>query len=195
MARIPRLTPTGRKAVLVLHIAGGVGWMGLDAGLLILAATGLSTDTGLTAASCYTAIGLVVPPAVLTLSLIMLATGLILGLGTKWGLLRYWWALVKLALGLMLTGLVLFALMPATVALPEAVASAGDGSGAAVRAALGATPVQLIFPPVVSFLALGFALALSVFKPWGKVQKLAAARERDSAMQVGDQPTTTVDGL
>jgi len=178
MARIPRLTPTGRKAVLVLHIAGGVGWLGLDVGLLILAATGLTTDTGRIAASCYTAIGLVVPPAVLTLSLIMLATGLILGLGTKWGLLRYWWVLVKLALGLVLTGLVLFALLPATVALPEAVASAGDGSGAAVRAALGATPVQLMFPPVVSFLALGFALVVSVFKPWGKVQRFAAVRKR-----------------
>ncbi|KRE58560.1 hypothetical protein ASG92_23175 [Arthrobacter sp. Soil736] len=104
MARIPRLTPTGRQAVLVVHIAGGVGWMGLDADLLILAATGLTTDAGRTAASCYTAIGLVVPPAVLTLSL-MLASGLILGLVTKWGLLRYCWVLVKLALGLVLTGL------------------------------------------------------------------------------------------
>jgi hypothetical protein len=178
MARIPRLTPTWRKTILVLHIAGGAGWMGLDAGLLILATTGLTTANGRTAASCYTAIGLVVPPAVLTLSLIMLATGLILGLGTKWGLLRYWWVLVKLALGLVLTGLVLFALLPATAALPEAVASAGDGGGAAVRAALGTTPVQLMFPPVVSFLALGFALVVSVFKPWGKVQRLAAVRER-----------------
>lgn len=79
MARLPRLTPTWRKTVLVLHIASGAGWMGLDAGLLILATTGLTTDTGRTAASCYTAIGLVVPPAVLTLSLIMLVTGLILG--------------------------------------------------------------------------------------------------------------------
>ena len=193
MARFPLLTPTGRKAVLVLHIAGGVGWMGLDAGLLILAATGLTTANGRTAASCYTAIGLIVPPAVLALSLIMLGTGLILGLGTKWGLLRYWWVLVKLALGLVLTGLVFFALLPATVALPEAVVSAGDGSGEAVRAALGATPVQLIFPPVVSFLALGFALALSVFKPWGKVQRLAAVREWDGAPHLGDQPTTTVE--
>jgi hypothetical protein len=124
MARIPRLTPTWRKAVLVLHIAGGVGWMGLDAGLLILATTGLTTDTGRTAASCYMAIGLVVPPAVLTLSLIMLASGLTLGMGTKWGLIRYWWVLVKLILGLVLTGLVFFALLPATVALPEAVVRA-----------------------------------------------------------------------
>jgi hypothetical protein len=178
MTRIPRLTPIWRKTVLVLHIAGGVGWMGLDASLVVLAATGLTTANGRTAASCYTAIGLVVPTAVLTLSLIMMATGLILGLGTKWGLIRYWWVLVKLALGLVLTGLVLFALLPATVALPDAVASAGDGGGAAVRAALGATPVQLMFPPVVSFLALGFALVVSVFKPWGKVHRFAAVRER-----------------
>jgi hypothetical protein len=177
MAKIPRLTPTGRKAVLVLHIAGGVGWMGLDAGLLILAATGLTTDNGRTAASCYTAIGLIVPPAVLTLSLIMLAGGLILGMGTKWGLLRYWWVVVKLVLGLVLTGLVFFALLPATVALPEAVVLAGDGSGAAVRAALGAAPVHLRFPPIGTSLALAIALVLSDFKPWGKVQRIAAERE------------------
>jgi hypothetical protein len=35
-----------------------------------------------------------------------------------------------------------------------------------------------MFPPVVSFLALGFALVVSVFKPWGKVQRFAAVRER-----------------
>ncbi len=168
MTRIPALTPTWRKTILVLHIAGGVGWMGLDTGLLILAATGLTTGSARTAAACYTAIGLLVPPAVLTLSLTMLATGLMLGAGTKWGLLRYWWVLVKLALGLVLTALVFFALLPLTSALPEAVVSAGDGGGAAVREALGAVPVQLMFPPVVSFLTLGFALALSVFKPWGR---------------------------
>ncbi|MBT2523853.1 hypothetical protein [Arthrobacter sp. ISL-28] len=178
MTRIPRLTPTWRKTVLVLHIAGGVGWMGLDVGLVILAATGLTTANGRTAVSCYTAIGLVVPPAVLTLSLIMLTTGLILGLGTKWGLLRYWWVLVKLALGLVLTGLALFALLPATMTLSDAVASEGDGGGAAVRASLGAIPVQLMFPPVVSFLALGFALVVSVFKPWGRLHKFAAVREQ-----------------
>lgn len=181
MTRIPTLTPSWRKTILVLHIAGGVGWMGLDTGLLILAATGLTTGSARTAAACYTAIGLLVPPAVPALSLIMLATGLMLGLGTKWGLLRYWWVLVKLALGLVLTALVFFALLPVTSALPEAVASAGDGGGSAVRAALGAAPVQLMFPPVVSFLALGFALALSVFKPWGRVRVLDTMREHAAA--------------
>jgi hypothetical protein len=181
MTRIPTLTQSWRKTILVLHIAGGVGWMGLDAGLLILAATGLTTGSARTAAACYTAIGLVVPPVVLTLSLTMLGTGLMLGLGSKWGLLRYWWVLLKLALGLVLTALVFFALLPLTSALPEAVVSAGDGGGAAVRSALGAVPVQLMFPPVVSFLALGFALALSVFKPWGRVRAMDTTREQAAA--------------
>jgi hypothetical protein len=34
--------------------------------------------------------------------LVCLATGLLLGLGTKWGLLRYWWVLVKLVVNLLL---------------------------------------------------------------------------------------------
>jgi hypothetical protein len=177
MTGIPRLSPGWRKTILVLHIAGGVGWMGLDVALVILAATGLSTDNGRIAASCYTAIGLIVPPAVPTLSLVMLTSGLMLGLGTKWGLLRYWWVLVKLGLGVVLTALVFVALLPVAAALPGIPASAGDGSGAAVREALGPAAVQLMFPPVVSFLGLGFALVVSVLKPWGMVGKSRAVRE------------------
>jgi hypothetical protein len=178
MNGIPRLSPVWRKTVLLLHIAGGVGWMGLDVALIILAATGLTTDNGRTAASCYAAIGLIVPPAVPTLSLIMLATGLMLGLGTKWGLIRYWWVLVKLTLGVVLAALVFVALLPVAGSLPEVAASAGNSGGPAIRAALGPAAVQLMFPPVVSFLALGFALVVSVYKPWGKVRKSRAVRER-----------------
>jgi hypothetical protein len=55
--------------------------------------------------------------------------------------------------------------------------------GQPVRAALGATPVRLMFPPVVSVLAMGFALVVSVFKPRGKVHKFAAVRERVGTQQ------------
>jgi len=166
-----RLLPQGwRKLVLLLHITGGVGWMGLDVGLLFLVFTGLLTDSGRTAVAVYTAIGIFVPPAVLALSLLMLATGLAQGLWTKWGLFEYWWVLVKLLLGIVLTALVFVALLPAVGSLPAELGDADGASGAAVRRALGAAPVQLLFPPIVSFLSLGFALVLAVYKPWGRVR-------------------------
>ncbi len=167
-----RLLPQGwRKLVLVLHIIGGVGWMGLDVGLLFLVFTGLLTENGRTAVAVYTALGIFVPPAVIALSLLMLVTGLIQGIWTKWGLFQYWWVFVKLLLGIVLTALVFVALLPAVGSLPAGLTDADGTSGAAVRRALGAAPVQLLFPPVVSFLSLGFAQVLAIYKPWGRLGK------------------------
>lgn len=39
-------------------------------------------------------------------------------------------------------------------------------SADAVRASLGSLPTQLMFPPIVSFMMLGAATILSIFKPW-----------------------------
>lgn len=166
----PFLTPAWRKALLALHIVAGVGWMGFDVALGILLFTAKTTADGSLAASCYTAVALVVPPVLPALSLGMLSTGLALGLGTAWGLLRYWWVAIKLVMAIVMTALVFFLLVPSVsgMSAPEAGASAE-----AVRAALGRLPTQLLFPPVVSFLMLAFAVGLSVFKPWGRIRKSA----------------------
>ena len=39
-------------------------------------------------------------------------------------------------------------------------------SADAVRDSLGSAPEQMMFPPVVSFLMLGTAAVLSIYKPW-----------------------------
>jgi len=160
-----RLSPRLRKVTLLAHILSGVGWMGTDIALFLLLLTGLTTDDGQIAASCYIAVAVFVPVAIPVLSLGMLATGLLLGRGTKWGLLRYWWVVVKLAMGVILTVLVFIALIPGIndMPRPDAMTSAD-----AVRASLGSAPTQLMFPPVVSFAMLGVASVLSVFKPWSR---------------------------
>lgn len=161
-----RLLPRrGRQAVLVLHLVCGVGWMGLDIAIFPLLLTALTTSDGTLAASFYTAVGYVVPRTLPFLSLGMTATGLLLSWGTKWGLMRYWWVAVKLVLALVMTALVFFQLVPTINGMP---ALLPGQDGAAVRAMLGSLPTQLMFPPVVSFLALGLATVFAVVKPWGK---------------------------
>ena len=158
-----RLSPRLRKAVLLLHMVCGIGWMGADIALFILLYTGLTTDDGAIAAACYTAVSVFVPVAVPPLSLGMLATGLLLGWGTKWGVLRYWWVVVKLVLAVTMVVLVFVSLVPGVNDLsnPDATLSAD-----AVRDSLGSAPTQMMFPPVVSFAMLATAAILSVFKPW-----------------------------
>ena len=159
-----RLTPVARKAVLVLHVVAGIGWMGVDIALLVLLITARTTNDAALAISGFNAIGMIVPVAVPPLSLGILVTGLMLGLGTRWGLVRYWWVLVKLLLSLIMTVLVFVSLVPAVSGI--AILTATTISADAVRASLGTLPTMLMFPPVVSFLMLGAAAILSIFKPW-----------------------------
>lgn len=159
-----RLPPALRKAVLVLHIVIAISWMGVDIALLVLLITARTTDSAILAVSGFSAIRMIVPVAVPPISLGILATGLILGMSTRWGVLRYWWVVVKLLLSLVMTILVFVSLVPGVNSI--ALGAPGAMSADEVRAHLGVLPTMLLFPPVVSFLMLGVAAVLSVFKPW-----------------------------
>lgn len=143
--------PRARTALLAVHLLAGIGWMGVDIALLVLLLTARTSNDTTLVVSGFTAIRMSVPVAVPPLSLAVLATGLLLGLGTRWGLLRYWWVLVFVGL------------VPAVNSIAVA---ATTGSAAAVRAKGGPLPTVLLFPPIVSFLLLGTATVLSLAKPW-----------------------------
>jgi uncharacterized membrane protein len=148
----------------VLHAITGIGWMGVDIAVFVLLMTARTTEDPALVVSGFNAIRMIVPVAVPPLSLGILVTGLILGVGTRWGLLHYWWVLIKLLLSLVMTVLVFVSLVPAVNSI--AVRSTTTTSAEAIRASLGSLPTQLMFPPIVSFLMLGVAAILSIFKPW-----------------------------
>lgn len=160
-----RLGRRWRQAVLLVHVVASIGWMGVDIALVPLAVTGLTTGDGQLAAACYRAISVLVPWSTPFLAVAMTATGLVLGWGTQWGLVRYWWVFTKLVIALVLTTLVFVLLLPA-VSGAESIAPLASGDQ--VRAALGAFPVQVMFPVAVSFTALAVASVLAVVKPWGR---------------------------
>jgi hypothetical protein len=164
--RQDRISRRQRQAVLVLHIVSAVGWIGVDLALLPLVLTGLTTNDGATAAAAFEAVAILVPWTVPALSVLIVTTGVLLGLGTKWGLVRYWWVAVKLVISLILTTLVFTSLLPAVTSIDVASGSSGD----AVRAALD-DPTVFLYPPVVSSLMLLTAVVLSVTKPRWKVQR------------------------
>ncbi len=98
------------------------------------------------------------------LGLVSLVTGLLLGLGTKYGLLRYWWVAVKLVINVVLLALVLVLLMPG---LNDVRA---DGSALLAGGDPAVDVSKLAMPPIVSLVALTVATVLSVFKPWGRTR-------------------------
>src|SRR5690625_5118847 len=107
----PHLRPPLRKAVLVVHLLSAGAWIGIDvlvAVLVLVERFGTPSTAGL----AYRALGTFVAVPMLVVALVCLATGLLLGLATRWGLARYWWVLVKLVLTVVLCVLVVVALQP-----------------------------------------------------------------------------------
>ena len=160
-----RLGRGARRTVLTVHILGAGAWIGIDVVLGVLIFTALLTSTTSVEALCYQALRLFAVWPLLIAGLMTLASGIVLGLGTRYGLVRYWWVAVKLVLNVMLVSLVAILLRPALAEAAnygEALAAGGSPDG---------SMSGLVFPPVVSLVALTTATILSVFKPWGRIRR------------------------
>jgi hypothetical protein len=165
-ARTPPQAQLGRgtrRALLAAHIVASGAWIGTDVVLGVLVFSALSADPA-AAALCLQVLPLLFWP-VLIAGLVSLVTGIALGLGTRYGLLRYWWVAVKLVINLVLVVLVALVLRGG---LDEAAARGAAGGPDAVEG-LG----TLVFPPVVSLTLLVTATVLAVVKPWGRIRRSA----------------------
>lgn len=166
-----RLGKRARNAVLAVHLLSAAAWIGLDAALAVLVFTSLLTDDAQLAAAGYRVLVLLAVWPLLVAGLSCLGSGLLLGLGTKYGLLRYWWVAAKLVINVVFTALV-------PVLLRPTVLSAADG---AQRLTVFIAPDMLralIFPVIVSSIGLVLAVLLSVYKPWGRIRARAASARR-----------------
>jgi hypothetical protein len=105
-----RLRPKTRKYVLVVHVIVSVGALGLYLALLTPAITGLTTGDLETLRAAYLAMGIFSDTLIIPINLAVLITGLVLSLGTQWGLLRYYWVLTKFLLTLGLATASIFGL-------------------------------------------------------------------------------------
>ncbi|WP_046471875.1 hypothetical protein, partial [Allosalinactinospora lopnorensis] len=171
-ARPRRLGARTRKAVLVTHIVSVSVWIGLDAALGVLVFTALLTDDTQVAAVAWQALVLIALWPMFTASLAGLASGAVLGLGGKYGLVRYWWVAVKLAINLLMSALILFALRPGLVEAAAYGRELATGSTALPE------PTGLLFPVFVAPTLLLIAVLLSVYKPWGRIRERAAPSRR-----------------
>ena len=92
------LSPRIRRSVLTLHIVASVGLLGDVAAVLAVNLRAAATADPAFATAAYDLLGMFSLVFGIPLSLVSLATGVILGLGTKWGVLRHVWVAAKLAL-------------------------------------------------------------------------------------------------
>jgi hypothetical protein len=170
-ARPWRLGARTRKGILVVHTVSAGVWIGIDVVMGVVIFTALLADDGNTKALCYRALELFAVWPLLTAGLVCLASGVVLGLGTTYGLVRYWWVAIKLVLNIVLTALVPIALQP------EVSKAAEQGWRFAAGEPASLVVGNLIFPPIVSPTALLLAAVLAVFKPWGRIRKRPATQQ------------------
>lgn len=81
------LAPALRKLTLTVHVIVSVGWVGIVAGFLALAIVGLVSTDALFVRASYVAMDFTYRTVVVPLGLTSLITGVILSLGTEWGLI------------------------------------------------------------------------------------------------------------
>jgi hypothetical protein len=157
-----RLRPGVRRAVLTLHIAASVALLGSCAAIVAIHVRAASTSDAGLASSAYELLGMFPTLFGIPLSLTSLVTGVVLGLGSKWGVLRYRWVTAKLLLLLSLI------VVGALVLGPQTAAMADDGSG---------SQTALIAASAWDVFALALATCLSVYKPGRARDRRAVSRD------------------
>jgi hypothetical protein len=101
------MTPRLRKFALTAHVTASVGWLGAVAGFLALSVAGLTSDDPRTVRAVYIAMESTGWFVLVPLAIASLLTGLVQALGTKWGLFRHYWVVVKLVMNVLATFILL----------------------------------------------------------------------------------------
>ncbi|MGE3272982.1 MAG: DUF2269 domain-containing protein [Chloroflexota bacterium] len=166
-----RLSASTYRFLLSAHIIVSVGWLGITVAKFALGIAASRAGEPATVAALVSAMSVLdraFPPAAIA----TLVTGVALSLGTKWGLIQYYWIVVKLVL---------------TILVPVSAIQFGDRFiWPALNAATAAQQLPgllwgvnlLLVMAVAHLLMLGAASVISVYKPWGKTPFGRRAAER-----------------
>jgi hypothetical protein len=97
------MPPRLRKFALASHITLAVGWIGAVAGYIALDVAGATSQNAQTLRAAYLAMELIAWYVIVPLALASLLSGLMMSVGTKWGLFRHYWVLISLILTIFAT--------------------------------------------------------------------------------------------
>ncbi|HET6316254.1 MAG TPA: hypothetical protein VFG86_07340 [Chloroflexota bacterium] len=159
-----QILPGWRKLLLTAHVLVTVGLFGAD---LVLLTLGISSVLGADPRTIYPAAATIGTIVLAPLAVTSLASGLLLAGTTHWGLLKYWWVVIKLAITVALTPVVIFVLVPRLDAAALAT------SGASPRSFSQTERLQLALGPGLASTLLALNVALAVYKPRAQLRTSA----------------------
>ncbi|MGH3693942.1 MAG: DUF2269 domain-containing protein [Pseudonocardiaceae bacterium] len=159
------MTPRLRKFVLTAHITFSIGWFGAVAAFITIAIAGLMSQDAQMVHAADLTMELIGWSVLVPSSLGALVTGVIQSLGTKWGLFRHYWVLVKLLLTIAATLVLLFK-MPSMSYLAGVAAKTIPPPSADLEG----LRIELLGHAGGGLLVLLAAIVLAVYKPWGRTR-------------------------
>ncbi len=154
------MTPGLRKFALTAHVISSVGWLGAVAGFLALAVAGLTSRDAQMVRATYLAMGLTAKFVIVPLNLASLLTGLVQALGTKWGLFRHYWVLVKFLITILSTIALQVHMEPISLL-------AGIAAKTTLSSAHRGLQIQLVAAAGAALLVLLVNTTLAMYKPRG----------------------------
>jgi hypothetical protein len=172
------MSPGVRKVALSVHIISSVGWIGAVVTYLALGISSLVSPDTQTVRAAWTAMDVTGWWAIVPLAIAALLTGLVMSLGTPWGLCRHYWTVISLILTVICTA-VLLEHMPGVSSIAS---MAPQMDVAQLRALRG----DLMHPGVGLLILLVIAV-LNIYKPAGvtpygwrkqREQRLALRRQQ-----------------
>jgi hypothetical protein len=143
-----RLGRRAHRAVLITHVLTAVGWFGLAATVAFIGVAGGSANDIAYTEVMRSTLSLSIP-----LGLAAAATGIVLSVTTRWGLVRYWWVVGKEAI--------------TVAAIATDVLVVGPELTDAIDAG---RPGELPGPVVAHVVVLAIATVLSIWKPKARVR-------------------------
>ena len=178
------MKPGVRKFALATHLTVAVGWIGA---VLAYLAVGIAAETSKdaeTVRGAWTAMELVGWYVIVPLAVASLLTGLVMALGTRWGLFRHYWVLLSLVLTAFATAVSLLH-MPTVSAMAD-IARRAEGDQ---LYDLGGDLIH----PGIGLVVLLVIQVLNVHKPRGMTgygqrrQEQHRRRQQGEAVQRGDR--------
>jgi uncharacterized membrane protein len=178
------MRPSVRRLALTAHITASVGWVGAALVFLAVAALGLTSGEALVVRGAY----MVMEPAawlvLLPLAVASLLTGIVISLGTPWGLFRHYWVVLKLLVTVFSTAVLLVYMQT----FREMAGVAAD-PGVALARVRNPSPV---LHAILALVLLMTATVLAIYKPL-RLTAYGTRKQAESRLAM-DQPAAAPSG-
>jgi hypothetical protein len=152
------MTPPLRKFALTVHLTCSVGWIGAVMAYLALVVAALISQDSRTLQTAWVTMELIGWYIIVPLALASLLSGLVMALGTPWGLFRHYWVVLSLVLTILATVVLLMHM--------QTVSDVVNIAAATPNAAVGGLPGEFAHAGI-GMLVLLVIQVLNIYKPRG----------------------------